>query len=143
MNGNVQNGGMAGLIPTGTPELARSLLRLVLPHLEDYRANARNIFGAEGMLLPARMSDSGSANHFVPSYPHIFWVGCGGWVLRFAADLVSTTGDRTIVDDELWALVTGVLAANDLLAGWGARGEDIWTVPLEGVLRPGRYRSRR
>ncbi|WP_108251439.1 glycosyl hydrolase family 95 catalytic domain-containing protein [Planctomonas deserti] len=109
MNGNVQNGGMAGLIPTGTPELARSLLRLVLPHLEDYRANARNIFGAEGMLLPARMSDSGSANHFVPSYPHIFWVGCGGWVLRFAADLVSTTGDRTIVDDELWALVTGVL----------------------------------
>src|SRR5665647_913097 len=26
MNGNVQNGGIAGLIPTGTPELARSLL---------------------------------------------------------------------------------------------------------------------
>lgn len=38
------------------------------------------------------------------------------------------------------AAVTGVLAANQLLAGWGARGEDIWTVPLEGVLRrrPGR-----
>ncbi len=109
MNGNVQNGGIASLIPTGTPELARSLLRLVLPHLEDYRDNARNIFGAEGMLLPARMSDTGRANHFVPSYPHIFWAGCGGWVLRFAADIVSTTGDRSIVDDELWALVTGVL----------------------------------
>lgn len=109
MNGNVQNGGIASLIPTGTPELARSLLRLVLPHLEDYRENARNIFGASGMLLPARMSDNGRANHFLPPFPHVFWVGCGGWVLRFAADLVSTTGDRSIVDDELWALVEGVL----------------------------------
>jgi alpha-L-fucosidase 2 len=109
MNGNVQNGGIASLIPTGTPELARSLLRLVLPHLQDYRDNARNIFGAEGMLLPARMSDNGRANHFAPPFPHIFWVGCGGWVLRFAADLVSTTGDRSIVDDDVWALVTGVL----------------------------------
>jgi hypothetical protein len=109
MNGNVQNGGIASLIPTGTPELARSLLRLVLPYLQDYRDNARNIFGVDGMLLPARMSDHGRANHFGRAYPHIFWVGCGGWVLRFAADLVSTTGDRSVVDDELWELVRGVL----------------------------------
>jgi len=110
LNGNVQNGGMASLIPTGTPELARSLLRLVLPHLEDYRDNARNVFGAEGMLLPSRMSDNGRANHFAASFPHIFWTGCGGWVLRLVADIVSTTGDRAIVDDEVWALVEGVLA---------------------------------
>lgn len=109
MNGNVQNGGIASLIPTGTPELAMSLLRLVLPFLDDYRDNARNIFGAEGMLLPGRMSDNGRANHFAPAYPHLFWIGCGGWVLRFAADIVSTTGDRSIVDNELWELVTGVL----------------------------------
>lgn len=109
MNGNVQNGGIAGLIPTGTPELARSLLNLVLPYLDDYRENARRVFGAEGMLLPSRMSTHGLANHFGKDFPHLFWVGCGGWVLRFAADLVATTGDRSIVDDRLWQLVEGVL----------------------------------
>ena len=109
MNGNVQNGGIASLIPTGTPELAISLLRLVLPYLDDYRDNARNVFGAGGMLLPARMSNHGRANHFAAAFPHIFWVGCGGWVLRIAADIVSTTGDRSLVDDVLWELVTGVL----------------------------------
>lgn len=109
MNGNVQNGGAASLIPTGTPELARSLLRLVLPHLEDYRQNARRIYGAEGMLLPARMSNHGRANHFGRPFPHIFWIGGGGWVLRFAADVVATTGDRSVVDDQLWELVHGVL----------------------------------
>ncbi|MEV1131155.1 glycoside hydrolase N-terminal domain-containing protein [Agromyces sp. NPDC049794] len=109
MNGNVQNGGIAGLIPTGTPELARSLLNLVLPFLDDYRENARRIFGADGMLLPSRMSTHGLANHFHEQFPHLFWVGCGGWVLRFAADLVATTGDRSVVDDRLWQLVEGVL----------------------------------
>lgn len=109
MNGNLQNGGIAGLIATGTPELATSLLNLVLPFLDDYRENARHIFGAEGMLLPSRMSTHGLANHFHEHFPHLFWVGCGGWVLRFAADLVATTGDRSVVDDELWQLVEGVL----------------------------------
>lgn len=109
MNGNVQNGGAACLIPTGTPELARSLLRLVLPHLEDFRENARRVYGARGMLLPARMSNHGRANHFGRPFPHIFWIGGGGWVLRFAADIVATTGDRSVVDDQLWELVHGVL----------------------------------
>ena len=118
MNGNVQNGGIAGLIPTGTPELARSLLALVLPFVDDYRENARRVFGAEGMLLPSRMSTHGRANHFAEAYPHLFWVGCGGWVLRFAADLVSTTGDRTLVDDKLWSLVEGVLRFAETSTVW-------------------------
>ncbi|MHA3947583.1 glycosyl hydrolase family 95 catalytic domain-containing protein [Cellulomonas bogoriensis] len=105
----MQNGAVAGLIPTGTPELARSLLTLALEHLDDYRDNARLVYGAEGMLLPARMSTHGRANHVSADYPHVFWTGCGGWVLRLAADLVSTTGDRTVVDDALWSLVEGVL----------------------------------
>lgn len=109
LNGNVQNGAMAGMIATGTPELASSLLELVLPFLEDYRENARLIYGAEGMLLPSRMSTHGRASHFNASFPHVFWIGCGGWVLRFAADIVSATGDAELVDDRVWALVEGVL----------------------------------
>lgn len=109
LNGNVFNGGMASLVPTGTPELATSILRLVLPHLEDYRANAHRIFGVAGLLLPSRMSDNGRANHFSSEFPHVFWIGCGAWVLRLIADVISTTGDRSIVDDEVWELVRGVL----------------------------------
>ncbi len=109
LNGNVQNGGIAGLIPTGTPELAASLLELILPFADHYRANARRVFGADGMLLPSRMSTHGKADHFNARFPHLFWTGCGGWVLRVIADLVSVTGDRSLVDDRVWELVDGVL----------------------------------
>ncbi|WP_277621590.1 glycosyl hydrolase family 95 catalytic domain-containing protein [Clavibacter michiganensis] len=124
LNGNVQNGGIASLIPTGTPELARSLLELVLPHLDDFRENARRVYGAEGMLLPARMSTHGRADHIDADYPMPFWQGCGGWILRVAADAVATTGDRGIVDDRLWELAEGVL-----------RFAETATVLVDGVRR--------
>ena len=33
------------------------------------------------------------------------------------------------------AATTGFQAANELLAGWGAAGHDLWTVPMKGLLR--------
>jgi len=33
------------------------------------------------------------------------------------------------------AATTGFLAANELLGGWGVAGEDVWTVPMKGLLR--------
>jgi isorenieratene synthase len=70
-------------------------------------------------------------------------VGTGAWRDRLTVDTpypgLTLAGDGLRVDWPIAlmerAAVTGVLAANQLLAGWGVRGEDIWTVPLEGVLR--------
>lgn len=33
------------------------------------------------------------------------------------------------------AATTGFLAANELLADWGVQGQDLWTVPMRGMLR--------
>lgn len=70
-------------------------------------------------------------------------VGTGPWRERLTVDTpypgLALAGDGLRVDWPIAlmerAAVTGVLAANGLLEGWGVRGEDIWTVPLEGVLR--------
>ena len=70
-------------------------------------------------------------------------VGTGPWRERLTVDTpypgLVLAGDGLRVDWPIAlmerAAVTGVLAANQLLAGWGVRGEDIWTVPLEGILR--------
>ncbi|WP_349425961.1 glycoside hydrolase family 95-like protein [Microbacterium sp. LWS13-1.2] len=109
LNGNMQNGAIASLVSTGTPELMRSVSRLLVPHLDDFRTNAKRIFGVEGALLPSRMSSHGLANHFSPAFPLQFWMGSGGWVLRMLADAVLATGDRSLVDDHSWHLVEEVL----------------------------------
>ncbi|WP_122262077.1 FAD-dependent oxidoreductase [Ornithinimicrobium cerasi] len=78
-------------------------------------------------------------------------VGTGPWRERLTVDTpydgLVLAGDGLRVDYPIAlmerAAVTGVLAANALLAGWGVRGEDVWTVPLEGLLaRPPRAAAR-
>ena len=117
LNGNVQNGTLADVLWTGTPELMRSLFRLVTPFREHFRSNARNIFGLDGMLLPARMTTHGHANHFTRDFPHQYWVGNGPWLTRLLADYVMVTGDAAAVDEAMWEIVREVLGFSlDLLA---------------------------
>lgn len=81
-------------------------------------------------------------------------VGTAPWRERLTVDTpypgLVLAGDGLRVDWPIAlmerAATTGVLAANALLSEWGVRGEDVWTVPLEGIARrvPGRRsRSRR
>lgn len=109
LNGNVQLGAMAAMLWTGMPELMPSLFRLIRRYEADYRENARNIFGFKGMMLPARMSTHGHANHFLRAYPHQFWIGSGPWFLRMATDYVQVTGDRSIIDEWLWDYANEIL----------------------------------
>jgi hypothetical protein len=109
MNGNLQLGALAGALWTGTPSLMRSMFQMVLQYTEDYRANARAIFDAPGLMLPARLSTHGHANHFIREYPHQFWIGPGNWLIRMAADYILVTGDRSILDEWLWDYTVEIL----------------------------------
>jgi alpha-L-fucosidase 2 len=128
MNGNLQNGAVASMIATGTPDLLRSVFRLLDRFRDDYVDNAKQLFGARGWLLPSRATTHGHANHFTPDYPHEFWIGNGAWMLRLAADLYSATGDEGFLRETAWPLATNVLRFyGDALTG--APGETRHVVP--------------
>lgn len=77
-------------------------------------------------------------------------VGTGPWRDRLTVETpypgLVLAGDGLRVDWPIAlmerAATTGVLAANSLLARWGVRGDDVWTVPLEGIARRGPRRRR-
>ena len=108
MNGNLQTA-VAALACTGTPELLHSVFRLLDRFGEHFRRNAQALYGADGYLLPARMSTHGHANHFLHDYPHQFWIGNGGWMLRLAYEYFTVTGDRAFVEHTAWPLTVQVL----------------------------------
>jgi len=108
MNGNLQ-AAVAGAAVSGTPELLTSVFRLLGRYREHFRHNARALFGVDGYLLPARMSTHGHANHFAHDYPHQYWIGNGGWMLRLAYEYFTVTGDRAFVEDTAWPLAVEVL----------------------------------
>ena len=109
-NGNVQHGGVASLVFSGTPQLFTSYLRALFRHVDDYAANAERVFGAPGWLLPARFDSHGNSSHFADTYPHLYWMAGGAWVLRLAWDQFSTTGDIELLREYAWPLARNVMA---------------------------------
>jgi hypothetical protein len=109
-NGNVQHGGVASLVASGTPQLFTSYLRALFRHTDDYAANAERIFGAPGWLLPARFDSHGNSNHFADAFPHLYWMAGGAWVLRLAWDQFSATGDVDLLREYAWPLARNVMA---------------------------------
>lgn len=92
MDGNLA-AAVAGLGPTGTPELLLPVFDLLEAHLDDFRANARRLWGAPGIVLPPHLSTNGRHNHFGPKWCLTFWTGGAGWAARLYYDYWRYTGD--------------------------------------------------
>ena len=69
---------------------------------DDFRTNARKLFGARGLLCSIHCDyDSGLFYHFSKTYPHYCWTGCLGWIYNEFWNDYLVTGDRTFLRDRI------------------------------------------
>ena len=62
---------------------------------EDFRINAKRLFGARGLLASVHCDpDSGLFYHFSRTYPHYCWTGCLGWIYNELWGYYLVTGDE-------------------------------------------------
>lgn len=62
---------------------------------DDFRTNARKLFGARGLLCSVHCDyDSGLFYHFSKTYPHYCWTGCLGWIYNEFWGYWLVTGDK-------------------------------------------------
>ncbi|MFJ5778195.1 glycosyl hydrolase family 95 catalytic domain-containing protein [Streptomyces sp. NPDC093094] len=77
------------------PEVTEALARLVHGHLDDWRDNARAVFGARGIVAPAHTDgESGHTYHFSREYPLHLWTAGADWLLKPLVDHDETRGAR-------------------------------------------------
>lgn len=70
--------------------------------LEDFRINARKIFGARGLLCSVHCDyDSGLFYHFSKTYPHYCWTGCLGWIYNEFWGYWLVTGDKEFLKNRV------------------------------------------
>lgn len=69
---------------------------------EDFRINARRLFGARGLLASVHCDiDNGLYYHFSRTYPHYCFTGVLGWVLNEFWGYYLCTDDREFLKDRL------------------------------------------
>jgi alpha-L-fucosidase 2 len=93
---------VAALLPTRTPELLLPLFDLIDGIRDDLRRNARRLYCARGVLVPAHLSTHGRLNHFGPVWCQTFWTAGAGWLARLYVDYWRYTGDRTFLRERAW-----------------------------------------
>jgi len=65
-------------------------------HLDDYRENARKLYGCRGIHIPAPTApDSGLAKDIQPHILH--WTGAAGWIAQHYYDYYLFTGDEAFL----------------------------------------------
>ena len=77
------------------PEVTDALAALIHRQLDDWRDNARAVFGARGAVAPAHTDgESGLAYHFSREYPLHLWTAGADWLLQPLVHHDETRGER-------------------------------------------------
>ncbi len=77
------------------PEATEALASLIHGQLDDWRENARTVFGTRGVMAPAHTDgESGLTYHFSREYPLHLWTAGADWLLGPLVDHDDTEGVR-------------------------------------------------
>ncbi|WP_328466052.1 glycoside hydrolase N-terminal domain-containing protein [Actinoplanes sp. NBC_00393] len=93
IDGNLQ-AALLAVHSTGTPELMPPLFDLLDSLRDDFRENARRLYGLPGLYAPAHLGTHGRQNHFGPIWCLTFWTAGAAWLGRLYLDHWQHTGDR-------------------------------------------------
>jgi hypothetical protein len=92
-NGNVPSA-IAAMLMGNTPEQMLAYTTYIESIVPGMRINAKNIFGARGIVLPSRTTTNGYNNALAPRFAGGMWVGGAPWAAHFFYDYYLYTGDR-------------------------------------------------
>jgi hypothetical protein len=112
-----------------TTDVMEGYFDLILGQLDDWRTNARNLYGARGFLAPSRTDgEYGHMLHFNNgSFPGHTWTGGADWLLYPLLEYYEVTGDQAFLRDKLGpALLELALFYEDFLTRTDANGKAVF-----------------
>lgn len=87
---------------TGLPEVMETYFRFYESKFDDFRLNAKNLFGARGVLGSVHCDyDSGRFYQFSKTYPHHCWTACLGWIYNEFWGHYLVTGDKDFLRNRI------------------------------------------
>ena len=85
-------------LPGGLGEMLLPLFDLLESRMDDFRTNARNMFGCRGILPPLFMTPECGLKKNPQSHVQ-YWTGSGGWLAQYYYDYWLYTGDEDFLRD--------------------------------------------
>jgi alpha-L-fucosidase 2 len=87
-------------LPGGMSEKVLGVFNFYESHLEEYRENARKLFGCRGMFIPALTSPETGLSSHAGSWI-VNWISGAGWLCQLFYDYYLFTNDKVFLRDHL------------------------------------------
>jgi len=93
----------------GLGELTKSLYRYYNGMMDDFRDNARKLYGCRGIYIPAGTTPGhGRPNQIVPVIMN--WTGAAGWLASHYMEHYRFTGDQAFLRETAWPFMKEAIA---------------------------------
>lgn len=83
-------------LPGNLPEMLRAVMDFYTRYLDDFRENARKLYGCRGIHVPALMSPETGLETFAGPWI-INWISAGGWLAQHFYNYYEYTRDRAML----------------------------------------------
>jgi hypothetical protein len=100
LNGNVPSAIACGL-NGNFHEVTEAYINYMWSMFQDFKDNARGLYGADGIFVPSRSSSSGKTYHYLNYYCHLFWFAGAAWTSQFFYDYWQYTGNEQYLKDRV------------------------------------------
>jgi hypothetical protein len=100
LNGNVPSAIACGL-NGNFQEVTEAYMDYMWSMFQDFKDNARGMYGSDGIFVPSRSSAFGKTYHYLNYYCHLFWFAGAAWTSQFFYDYWLYTGDEQYLKDRV------------------------------------------
>ncbi len=123
------------------PELMNSYFDYHDARIEDYRINAKNLYGCRGIMVPSHSSSHGLNQNYGPVWCLNYWTGGAAWAAHFYYDYWLYTNDKEFLRKRAYPFMKeAALFYKDFLS-IGADGKYVFSPSYSPENNPANHRS--
>jgi len=100
LNGNVPSAIACGL-NANFQEVTESYMNYMWSMFQDFKDNAKGLYGSDGIFVPSRSSSFGKTYHYLNYYCHLFWFAGAAWTSQFFYDYWLYTGNEKYLKERV------------------------------------------
>jgi hypothetical protein len=109
-------------------EVTESYLNYMWSMFDDFKDNARDLYGSDGIFVPSRTSAFGKTYHYLNYYCHLFWFAGAAWTSQFFYDYWLYTGDEQYLKERVLPFMLASAAFYEDIISTDDNGNN-WIIP--------------
>ena len=132
---------IASVLSSNMPELMDAYFRYLEEKMPTFRENARLLYGAEGIHIPAHTSNNGLDTDFGEIWCLTYWTGAAGWAADFFYDYYQYTQNREFLKSRAYPFMKEAAAFYESFLTTGPDGKYIFNPSYSPENNPGNAQS--